>query len=157
MSWKLGNPDCCCGDGGAPGPPPIVIPACFCAIPATLTMTSVNPSCNYGMFQSCTIAYQATPGWASGLGLGPMIFLSDERFLDSNSQSYFHYYMWCQYNQFSLTRLYPTSPYGSPYRDALLYSWLLGGYGNTCNPFRLDGGKPYPGSDQSCQVHIDPS
>jgi len=145
------------GGGGAVGPPPIVLQSCFCPVPAALKMTSANPGCNYGMFNSCTITYQATPDWAAGLGLGPMIFLSDEKFLDSNSQSYFYYYMWCQYNQFSLTRLYPTSPYGSPYRDALLYSWLLGSYGNVCDPFRLDGGKPYPGSDQSCLVMIDPA
>ena len=107
------------------------------------------------MFQSCTIRYQATPSWAANLGLGSMIFLSDQSFNDPIANASFYYYLTCQFNQFNLTRLYPTSPYGSPYRDALLYSWLLGGYANMCSPFHLDGGKPFPGSDQTCSVMID--
>ncbi len=137
--------------------PPITIPSCYCPVPPKLAMTSSDPSCNYGMFQPCTISYQATPSWAADLGLGPMIFLSDRAFDDPIEGYPFYYFLYCQSNQFNLTRLYPMSSYGSAYRDALLYSWLLGGYANSCNPFSLDGGNPFPGSDASCAVQINPA
>ena len=133
------------------------IPTCFCTqIPATLTMTSADPTCNYRMFQSCTIQYGPTPAQFSTLNLGANIFLSTESFPDPISGgAEFFYYLICHLNQFSLTRIYPTSPYGSPFRDAILYTWLLGGYGNTCSPFHLDNGTAFPGSDLSCSVTID--
>ncbi len=133
------------------------IPSCFCtSIPTTLRMTSANPAGNYGMFQSCTIQYGPTPAWASSLNLGPEIYLSTGSFFDPLlASSPFSYLLTCRYNQFALTRLYPVSPYGSPYRDAILYTWLVGGYGNTCSPFHLDNGLAFPGSDPTCSVTID--
>jgi hypothetical protein len=133
------------------------IPNCFCtAIPAALTMTSSDPTCNYRMFQSCMIQYGPTPAQFAPLNLGPNIFLSTESFADPVAGgAEFFYYLACQYNQFSLTRLYPASPFGSPYRDGILYTWLVGGYGNTCSPFHLDNGMAFPGSDLSCSVTID--
>jgi hypothetical protein len=133
------------------------IPLCFCtAIPATLKMTSADPSCNYRMFQSCMIQYGPTPAQFAPLHLGANSFLSTESFPDPIvGGAAFYYYLTCQYNQFSLTRIYPTSPYGSPYRDGNLYTWLVGGYGNTCSPFHLDNGMAFSGSDLSCSVTID--
>ena len=133
------------------------IPGCFCsAIPATLKMSSSDPSCNYRMFQSCTILYGPTPPAFAALNLGANAFLSTQGFPDPVANgALFHYFLTCLYNQFSLTRVYPDSPYGSPYRDGILYAWLVGGHGNTCSPFRLDNGKAFPGSDSSCFVTID--
>lgn len=145
------------GGSGIIDPGHGTIPNCFCTdIPGTLTMTSADPNCNYRMFQSCTIQWQDTPAWAARLNLGPKIFLSTTSFADPVAgDAEFYYYLTCQYNQFSLTRLYPTSPFGSPYRDGILYTWLVGGYGNTCSPFHLDNGMAFPGSDASCNVVID--
>lgn len=133
------------------------IPNCFCdPIPGTLTMTSADPACNYQMFQSCTIQWQPTPPSFGPLNLGPNAFISNESFSDPiGGGAMFFYYLNCTFNQFSLTRIYPTSPYGSPYRDGILYTWLLGATGNTCLPFHLDNGSAFPGSDVSCSVTID--
>jgi hypothetical protein len=136
-----------------------VMPGCFCnPIPATLSMTSFSPTCNYGMFQSCTIQYGPTPSDYLDLNIGINSYLSDESFPDviaNNAE--FRYLLTCSANQFNLSRVYLQSPYGSPYRDGLLYSWLVGGYGNTCVPFSLTSGLSYAGSDQSCLVTIDVS
>ena len=142
--------------GGSP-PPTAHIPLCFCTdIPTVLTMTSADPNCNYRMFQSCSIEWQATPPAFALLNLGLNGFFSTEGFPDPIlGGAVFYYYFTCQYQVFSLTRVYPTSPYGTPYRDVNLYTWLLGGAGNTCNPFRLDNGTPFSGSDLSCSVKID--
>jgi hypothetical protein len=141
------------GGGGGVG----VIPNCFCTtVPATLKMTSADPNCNYRMFQSCTIQYGPTPAGYAALNLPANTFLSVESFTDPLSGgASFQYFLTCLYNQFSLSRIYLSSPFGSPYRDGVLYSWVLGGYGNTCSPFRLDSGSAYPGSDATCGVTID--
>jgi hypothetical protein len=143
------------GGGGSGGVG--VIPNCFCTtVPATLTMTSADEMCNYQMFRSCTIQYGPTPACYAALNLPANTFLSVQTFPDPLSNgAIFQYFLTCLYNQFSLTRIYCTSPYGSPYRDGVLYSWVLGGYGNTCSPFRLDSGSAYPGSDATCGVTID--
>jgi hypothetical protein len=143
--------------GGTGGGIVGTIPFCFCSpIPGTLTMTSSDPGCNYQMFQSCTIQYGPTPTAFEPLNLGANTFLSTQGFPDPVAGgALFYYYLTCQYNQFVLTRVYPVSPYGSPFRDGLLYSWLLGGYGNTCDPFHLDNGSAFLGSDLSCFVTID--
>ncbi len=143
------------GGGGSGGIG--TLPTCFCtAIPATLTMTSASSTCNYGMFQTCTLQYGAVPAGYATLGLGANAFISLQSFPDVLADgALFQYMLTCSFNQFSLTRLYISSPYGSPYRDAVLYSWFVGSYGNTCTPFHLDNGSPYPGSDSTCSVTID--
>ena len=143
------------GSGGSGGGGKI--PGCLCdPIPATLTMTSGSTTCNYGMFQSCTIQYGPTPSAYSGLNLGANCYMSVQSFPDPIARgALFQYLLTCYSNQFSLSRVYAESPYGSPYRDGLLYSWLVGGYGNTCVPFHLDYGLAYAGSDASCFVTID--
>ncbi len=135
----------------------IPVPQCFCLVPPTLRMTSADPKANYRMFQSCTIQYQTPPAEFTALGFTQKIFLSTSTFDDPIAKVPFYYLLSCLYNQFTLTRLYPTSPYGSPYRDAALYTWLVGGYGNSCDPFRLDNGSAFPGSDPTCSVTIDPA
>ena len=130
---------------------------CFCSpIPTTLTMTSYSATCNYGMFQSGTIQYGPTPASYLDLNIGVNSFLGVESFPDVTANgAMFRYLLTCLYNQFNLTRVYLESPYGSPYRDGILYTWLVGGYGNTCDPFHLDDGLAYAGSDPSCFVTID--
>lgn len=124
------------------------IPNCFCqGIPATLAMTSSSATANGGMFQSGSISWQATPSWAASLNLGDHIFLGNSSFHDSAADADFYYYLACDLNEFSITRLYPTSPFGSPYRDGVLYAWRIDDTTNKCVPFRLDNGLPFNGSD----------
>jgi hypothetical protein len=116
-------------------------------------MYSASETCNFDMFQSCTLQYQATP---SGFpGLPAMGFYSNESFPDPVSGgALFIYYLTCSNNELTLTRLYPTSPYGVGYQDGILYTWEIGGDFNTCSPFSLSNGSGFPGSDVSCCVSI---
>jgi len=152
--WRFA--DVRAGSGGAPSNY-IIMKGCFCPVPPTLAMTSADPGCNYGMFQSCTLRYGPPPAAFAPLSITGPVYLSTREFLDPIANSNFYYHLFCQYNQFSLTRLYPTSPYGSPFRDGTLYTWLVGGYGNVCNPFHLHNGTSFPGSDATCSVAIDPA
>jgi hypothetical protein len=129
---------------------------CFCTmIPTSLTMTSLNPSCNYGMFQSCEIIYGPTPAGYADLSIGEYSFLSTAFFPDVVANgAMFQYILTCYYNQFNLSRVYLESPFGSPYHDGVLWSWVIGAYGSSCVPFGLFGGTPYPGSDLTCGVTI---
>ncbi len=131
----------------------ILLPSCFCMVPASLRMISAEPNCNYQMFQSCTLQYGPPPPAMVEFGYTSHVFTSST-FHDPLTDSDFFYYFWCQYNQFFLTRIFPTSPFGSPYRDGILYTWIVGGYGNTCEPFQLEDGSPFPGSDLTCSVSI---
>lgn len=125
--------NCCCTGALASCCPLGVIPNCFCTgIPPNLTMTSADENCNFKMFQSCSISYGPHPGFEA-LSFGKNYYLSDEGFPDPVANgAVFYYALLCQFNQFSLTRAYLTSPYGSPFRDGILYTWLVGGYGNVC-------------------------
>lgn len=132
------------------------IPNCFCdPIPSTLTMTSADPRCNYGMFQNAKLQYGPIPPAYAPLFLGANCYLSVESFPDATlGGALFQYLLTCQFNQFGLGRVYEHSPYGSPFRDGILYSWSVGGYGNSCVPFHLFNGVAFPGSDASCSVTI---
>jgi hypothetical protein len=147
------------GTGGGAGAPvdTVTLQSCFCPVPKRLRMTSADENCNYRMFQSCTLQYGQPPAVFAPLNITGPCFLSTQTFLDPITNSYFYYYLFCLFNQFILTRLYPTSPYSSPFRDATLYTWLIGGYGNVCSPFILGNGVKYPGSDASCYVSIEPA
>lgn len=141
--------------GGVPHGGGLLIPQCFCRVPATLRMTSGDPNCNYRMFQSCTIQYgPPPPALATAFGASTNAFLSTQSFHDPITGSDFFYLFTCQYNQFFLSRIFPTSPLGSPFFDEHLYNWIVGGYGNTCDPFLLTIGMPFPGSDATCSVSI---
>ena len=158
MGMGLFSVGCCpCGPGSNPGGFGS-LPFCFCAeIPLSLTMVSADETCNYQMFQSCTIAYQTTPAIFAPFNLGANCYLSTQSFPDPTAEgATFVYYLSCLYNQFNLTRLYTYSPFGSPFRDGVLYSWLVGGQGNSCgNVFlHLNFGTSFPGSDLSCNVTI---
>lgn len=144
--------------GGGGGPTDLVtVPSCFCPVPKTLRMTSADPNCNYRMFQSCTLQYGPPPAIFASLNITGPTWLSTQQFLDPIANATFYYHLFCLDNQFFLMRLYPVSPYGSPFRDGTLYTWLVGGYGNVCKPFHLHNGAPFPGSDATCSVTIDPA
>ena len=146
---------CCCGGdpySGATGD----FPGCFCpTAPQNLAMFSGSETCNYGMFQSCSIVYGPTPAGYADLGLGTNSWLSTESFPDVIADNaMFQYLLTCYYNQFNLSRVYLDSPYGSPYRDGNLYTWVVGSYANTCVPFSLTSGTTFSGSDAACYVSI---
>jgi hypothetical protein len=132
------------------------IPLCFChSLPATIQMFSADHEINYRMFQDCTLVFGPPPSWADPLHLGPYIYLSTASFVDpiAGGASYY-YHLNCQFNLFALTRLYPESPFGPAYRDGILYTWLAGGPGNTCDPFQLTNGVAFPGSDGPVSVQL---
>lgn len=142
----------------APGQGGVALPSCFCRVPATLQMHSDYPECNYRMFQSCSLTYGPPPAELQAIGYTGAAFVSTSPFDDPISGASFYYYFWCRYNQFFLTRIFPHFPDGTPdgsgFRDGILYSWIVGGYGNQCDPFQLLRGTPFPGSDASCAVQI---
>ncbi len=139
------------GGGGGGG---VLLPNCFCLTPYTLNMISDDETCNYGMFQSCTLQYGPPPASMAVLGYTQYIYTSPELFTDQITGSQFFYYFSCLYNQFFLSRIFPVSPLGDGYRDGILYSWIVGGYGNQCKPFQLEYGAAFPGSDATCSVRI---
>lgn len=154
------------GNGGGAGGIG-TIPFCFCsAVPETLSMVSASSTCNYSMFQTCTIQYGPIPPVYAPLSFGSLGFVSVQSFPDPLAGgALFQYYLTCQYNVWTLSRLYATSPWGSPFIDGNLYVWYVGSPGNTCagviegpgTPFALTNGQPYPGSDASCSVAITPT
>ncbi len=132
----------------------VTIPNCVCQTPTSISMVSKDPACNFGMFQSCTITYGAAPPEMAGFGITGDIFTSQENFIDPITKSRFYYYLECFYNQYFLTRIFPKSPFGSPYRDGILYAWVIGNQGCTCDPFKLPKGSAFPGSDATCSVSL---
>jgi hypothetical protein len=154
---------CGCCSGGAPVYPIATIPNCFCTeIPQTFSMTSSDHSADFSTFQDATIQWGPTPSWAAPLNLGDHVFLSTASFPDSVAGgALFYYHVTCQFNQVALTRIYQTSPYGSPYRDAMLYSWLADGPGNSCGVggagFAMASGSPFSGSDPVTVTFLGPT
>lgn len=139
----------------AGGGPMVSLPDCSCApIPATLTMTSLDPTCNSGMFRSATLQYGDTPAELAALGLGDQCFLSTEGFADTATGDVFFYHFYCDSGVFALTRVYADSIFGSPFREAELYRWPVAAAGNSCSPLLLTEGTPFLGSDLSCHVII---
>ena len=154
MAIKKNGPGCCGCGGSTPKPPVVAVPNCFCEVPSTLTMTSGDPTCNYGMFQSCTLTYGSPPADLAACGINGSIFASTTSFYDPVTFRNFYYYFTCYYNQFFLTRIYPATYDAACLFDGILYNWIVGTYANTCSPFLLDYGTPYLGSDASCTVTI---
>lgn len=162
QSLKFGG-----GTGGGSGGIGDGFPFCYCPDPpATLAMVSSDPLCNFRMFQSCTIQYGPTPAEFVPLNIGPNNYFSTTSFPDPLADgALFYYLLTCQQNFWILTRIYPTSPYGSPYRDAILYTWIVNTNApfvpgqNTCGDDRLNLQNPhlygaFAGSDLSCSVTI---
>jgi hypothetical protein len=122
----------------------------------TLSMTSSNHTANSGMFQDDTFTYQVWPtGYAgvAGYAAGGWAFLSDGTHSDVFHNT-FRYYLYCRANQIFLTRVYLTSIFGSPFEDTVRYTWTVGTYGNSCDPFALTAGRIYAGGDASSVVTI---
>jgi hypothetical protein len=139
---------CCCGGG-------VSIPGCPCApTPTSLTMVSSKPSSNNGIFQSAVFAYGPTPAALLPVVLTPNSYLSTASFYDPVLKANFWYYLTCYFGAYVLTRVYITTPVGSPFRDGIRYTWFVGLPGNTCTPFALTVGSMFSGGDTSCVVTI---
>lgn len=150
-AFHLGNPGCCCGPGSPYGL--YTVPSCNCPVPGALRMTSADESCNYRMFQSCTLQYGPPPAVFASLNITGDTWISTEMFIDPIAESRFYYHLFCQDNVFYLFRLYPTSPYGSPFRDGTLYTWLVGGYGNCCGATMVDRNPDWVAWYNCCLAH----
>jgi hypothetical protein len=133
----------------------VVIPGCPCSrSPRTLYMTSSNPNSNNHILQNATLVYGPTPSNLLPLAIGQSSYLSTTTFTDFSTGDQFWYYLSCYLGYYVLTRVYATSLYGSPYRDATRYRWPIGFPGNSCTPFLLANGQIFSGGDPSCAVTI---
>ncbi len=118
-----------------------------------MTATGSGAGCGT-LLQDATIVYQDTPPGLLPLGIGSPSFLSNETFEDfPGSPDVFRYYFTCVNGLYAITRVFEESIYGSPYRDAVLYRWLIGVAGNTCDPFELTNGEVFSGGG-GCVVEI---
>jgi hypothetical protein len=135
----------------------ISLPGCPCAaIPSVLHMTSGDTTCDGGMFQNCVLAYGPTPSVYTPLGLGASCFLSTGSFTDGNTGDSFQYTFSCGPSGYTLSRVYAVSIFGSPYKDVVRYTWVIGEFGNTCTPFLLNRGQPNSACDPATVVTISP-
>jgi hypothetical protein len=138
-------------------PPGVNIPGCLCQnVPATLYMRPNDVTLNGGMFQNCTLQWGPTDPYFANLALGPNTFMSRESFIDSINQTFWYYFN-CTSSNFTLTRLYKSSLFGSPYRDSVRFTWPIGSAGNTCVPFLLTTGTVYQGGDTRSQITVTPT
>jgi hypothetical protein len=141
---------CCCGSGGG-----VTIVGCPCApMPTTLNMVSSKPASNNGIFQSATFTYRPIDAWMAGVALSGSQFLSTTTFRDTVLGADFYYVLLCYQGAYVLTRIYQTTPVGSPFRDGIRYTWFVGLPGNTCSPFSLTLGSIFAGGDATCVVTI---
>jgi hypothetical protein len=133
----------------------ISIPGCPCSqSPATITMTSSKPSSNNQIFQSAVLQYGPTPSALLPVVLTSSSYLSTATFSDPILNVPFFYFLTCTINSYVLTRVYPSSPFGSPFRDSVRYKWVPGFPGNTCAPFLMTNGQIFLGGDPSCVVTL---
>lgn len=153
------------GGGSTPGGGGVVAPGCVCATPYTISMLSRVPSCNYQMYQSCTLQYGPAPaGVGNFKDTAGKAWTSTASFVDPISTSSFYYQLICFSNVYRLDRIFPTSVFGANSRDAGLYSWTLGDtsqYGtNSCpgspfpGPWNMPQGRAFNGSDATCSVAL---
>ncbi len=139
--------------GGVGTPVTGSLPGCICAAPpATLTMTV--SSCTDGRFNNCTIQWGPTPSSLGPLNLGANSYLSTTTFEDPQTGDEFHYFLSCFASNIRLSRVFPTSVFGSPFLDSIIYFWSIGLPGNTCTPFSLTNGTVFAGGDPACVVEI---
>lgn len=140
---------------GGGGPPTGTLLGCVCPHPpATLPMTVASGTCSDGRFYSTTLTYKPTPPDLGALQLGGSCYLSDDSFPDPQTGDYFFYFMSCFSSVVRISRVFPTSIYGSPFLDSVIYFWTLGFPGNTCTPFYLSKGTVFAGGDPNCKVII---
>lgn len=137
---------------------PVVTYGCgLCTtIPATLTMTVTNPTLNNSIFQSCTLQYYSSIPSALSAFIAPGIpvIVSTATFTDTVTPFPFYYYFFCFQGAYRLTRLYPTTVTGTPFRDGIRYSWTPGSGGNTCSPFSMTSGVIFVGGNASTTVAV---
>jgi hypothetical protein len=140
---------------GKSQPTGVSIPGCPCSLsPMTLHMTSSKPQSNNGIFQSAVFKYGPTPAALLPVVLTPNSYLSTSSFTDQVLKAQFWYYLTCYLGAYVITRVYVTTPVGSPFRDGIRYTWFVGLPGNTCTPFLLSVGSIFSGGDASCVVTI---
>jgi hypothetical protein len=133
----------------------VIVPGCPCSqSPVTISMHSSEPASNNQMFQSATLQYGPTPSNLLPVVLQTSSYLSTSSFPDPILGAPFYYLLNCYVGAYVLTRVYVTSPFGSPYRDAIRYSWVPGFSGNTCSPFLMTNGQIYRGGDPTCVVTL---
>lgn len=134
---------------------PISIPGCPCASqPPLIDMTSSKPASNNQIFQSAFLQYGPTPGPLLPVVLTPNSYLSTASFPDPILSADFRYFLTCSLGAYILTRVYVTSPFGSPFRDSIRYKWVPGFPGNICTPFSMTNGQIFAGGDSSCIVTL---
>lgn len=136
---------------------PLTVPTPYCpcnVLPQSLFMSSVDPECMNGMFASDILRFVKTPDAFDSLVLGSFCFLSDGFHVDSDSMDLFRYHFACQPGFYTLSRVYETSVYGSPYYDIVRYSWPLPWPENSCSPFLLTTGFIFQGGNANCRVLI---
>lgn len=115
--------------------------------------TACNPAGGNNYFPNCIIRYGPTPGGYASLSLGASSFLSESSFKDQNGDVH-QWYLTCSTGNYSITRVYLHSIFGSPFRDSVRYTWPLNRAGNTCSPFALTDGTIYAGGDAGCDIEI---
>ncbi len=148
--FKNGNPGCPCCGGST-----VTISGCPCAsIATTLYLTSSEPASNNGIFQNATLVYGATPPDLILVVIVGYSFLSTTSFPDAIMGDPFYYFLTCVFGTYILTRVYPVSPFGSPFRDTIRYSWIPGFPGNNCSPFDMTNGQIFRGGDATCVVTV---
>jgi hypothetical protein len=132
------------------------IPGCTCSpMPNTINMVSSKPASNNGIFQSATLQFGPTPGPLLPVVSAANSYLSTTTFFDTVLAVSFYYFLTCVTGQYVLTRVYETSPFGSPFRDSVRYKWTPGFPGNSCGPpFTMTNGQIFLGGDSSCIVTL---
>jgi hypothetical protein len=131
-------------------------PGCACSTtPATITMTVTNPSLNNQIFNSCTIQNGPTPSSLLPVVLTANSWLSTTTFSDPILGVPFYYFLTCTIGKYVLTRVYVSSPFGSPFRDSIRYQWVPGFPGNTCGShgtWAMTNGSIFVGGDPRTTV-----
>lgn len=128
---------------------------CNCtSAPLTLQMVVSSPACANSLLQSCTFVFSATPVELSALHLGDFCYLSNSMYKDPDTGDFFYYYLGCFSTIFRVSRVFPTSVYGSPFLDSVIFFWSLGLPGNSCDPFLLSNGQFFYGSNPDCTAVI---
>ena len=127
---------------------------CPWASPVTLYMHVAHPDWNNHILQPCTLVYGPTPAQLLPVDIGQSAYLSTQQFQDLSTGDWFWYYLSCFLGYYILTRVYATSVYGSPYRDAVRYRWAAGNPGNTPSPFALTVGNIFSGGDQDSPTMV---
>lgn len=159
MALTKRSPGCaCCGSGGGGAGTGHMI-SCLCSTPPLSVAMSVSrEGCGDGLMHSCTITYGTTPASLAALRLGASCYLSTVMFADSQTGDQFYYYLGCYSSILRISRAFPTSIFGSPFLDSVVYYWSIGISGNHCNSgstgFLLSNGTIFPGGDPTCLVTI---